>query len=525
MLVNALPPREDGRTRYVTRQWLRDPKGPLLTKPPLQGVRTPNDLIWGHDLNDFFWIQRFPGIDALTIWSRSMIKELGENYDECEFDQPDSLQVPRQRYPWPVLQLPPAIFAIVEEFGDKSTQLGIIDQGCETHSKPDYVPKYRKSSKAKAAHIEEKDAELAVLVKRLLALDDEDGIFVRNSPNNPMVNSAGEPYTLLWASPFRVGFMALFACMPQGLPFMPLVSTMIDLRPPIEAQFDAVGVKVLRGLDQAALLELEGPLATREASSGPSKDPENTLVAMDEVSAKGNIPEKSPFSISEIPKLEEFIPIAYFPDVLHVHDPHSVTTATVQSYGYTPRANAEGPPIVYKRVFPKLARDTTIDGHHDSFHVTPRVAHLHLAQQNRCGVGNHSLVHRAPLTLPEPLTAHSRNGRVRVAAKSAFASASAREMLRKEAKLYDAFPRHLMEDWCGFNIVTPGLMHPVPVGPVVPKLYGYYVPVKIVDGKEVLCEEISGARSPILLLEECGEPVKPEKFTIDIRYVVCDPAV
>ncbi|KAI0688594.1 hypothetical protein BC835DRAFT_1256903, partial [Cytidiella melzeri] len=146
-----------------------------------------------------------------------------------------------------------------------------------------------------------------------------------------------------------------------------------------------------------------------------------------------------------------------------------------------------------------------------------RVAHLHLAQQNRFGVGHHSLVHHAPLTLPEPLTAHSRNGRVTVAAKSAFRVRSARTLLHNEAKMYNAFPRHLSEDWCGFNLVTP-MKHPVPIGPVVPKFYGYYVPVRIEDGKEVLCDEIDpSSNSALLLIEECGKPVEPAKFTADMR--------
>ncbi len=95
--------------------------------------------------------------------------------------------------------------------------------------------------------------------------------------------------------------------------------------------------------------------------------------------------------------------------------------------------------------------------------------------QNLVGVGSHSLVQHAPLTLPDPLSAHSRNGRVVVAAKTAFPVLSARKLLANEAKIYDKFPKHLMQDWCGYNLVTP-IGHPVPVGPIVPKCYGYYVP-------------------------------------------------
>ena len=229
------------------------------------------------------------------------------------------------------------------------------------------------------------------------------------------------------------------------------------------------------------------------------------------------IPLDSPYSVENVPKLEEFLPIEYYPDYLHVHDPNSVTTASYRNYGYRKQSVEKAETIVYKRVFPKLPRDPP----DSSASSTPlRVAHLHLTQNHRFGVGHHSLVHHAPLTLPEPLSAHSRNGRVIVAAKSAFNHESARHLLNREAKIYNAFPRHLSEDWCGFNLATP-CKHPVPAGPVVPKFYGYYVPVKMEDGKEVLRndEKDSESPSPILLMEECGKPVKPEKFTADQRYV------
>ena len=168
--------------------------------------------------------------------------------------------------------------------------------------------------------------------------------------------------------------------------------------------------------------------------------------------------------------------------------------------------------MVYMRKYPKLPRDGAKE--HDLPTSPPREAHLYLAHQNRMGVGNHSLVHDATLTLPKPVSAHSRNGMVKVAAKSAFPKTSARELLANEGKLYSLFPEHLSQDWCGYNFVTP-IKHPVPVGPVVPKFFGYYVP--IVNG--VPCKETDvDAPSPILLIEECGECIEPGEFTLDDRY-------
>ena len=73
--------------------------------------------------------------------------------------------------------------------------------------------------------------------------------------------------------------------------------------------------------------------------------------------------------------------------------------------------------------------------------------------------------------------ARSPTGEVTVAAKAGFRSAEARPLLLNEGKMYNAFPKHLQEGWCGLNLVAP-ILHPVPVGPVVPKFYGYYVPVR-----------------------------------------------
>ncbi|KAF7311562.1 hypothetical protein MKEN_01058800 [Mycena kentingensis (nom. inval.)] len=47
--------------------------------------------------------------------------------------------------------------------------------------------------------------------------------------------------------------------------------------------------------------------------------------------------------------------------------------------------------------------------------------------------------------------------------------------LEREAKVYQALPAHLAEHYSGYNIVRPS-REPVPVGAVVPQFYGYYLP-------------------------------------------------
>jgi hypothetical protein len=67
----------------------------------------------------------------------------------------------------------------------------------------------------------------------------------------------------------------------------------------------------------------------------------------------------------------------------------------------------------------------------------------------------------------------------------------------------------------GFNIIPP-LHDPVPVGPVVPQFYGYYVPEEE-EKRKKFDDEDEIYLSPILLLEDCGTPVKPNQLSIDDR--------
>jgi hypothetical protein len=226
----------------------------------------------------------------------------------------------------------------------------------------------------------------------------------------------------------------------------------------------------------------------------------------------------------DMPKLEEKLPEKYFPDILLVNDPNSVTLARE---GYrSPKSpsdqNETTPtPRKYRRVYPKLERDTIPALSSD---ITPQMAYLNLARAPLLGTGHHSLVHRASLRLPPPLAANSPTGEVTVAAKVAFQEWSARELLDNEAKIYDAFPEHLMENWCGLNLVAP-IKEPVPVGAVVPRFYGYYLPVKEDDDNVKEKSESDDVRSndqnrsPILLLEECGSPIEPGSFSQDERSV------
>lgn len=197
------------------------------------------------------------------------------------------------------------------------------------------------------------------------------------------------------------------------------------------------------------------------------------------------------FSREGIPKLEEYIPLQYFPDTLIVHDPNGLSMCCDgRSYeSYDPKApdytddedgqtysetNADQdddaekqPAFVYKRVYP--APTTTPDDE-------KKTAHLYMSPQHRSGVGHHSHVYLSPLTLPTPLTtykrASARPGTVLVAAKLAVQQRNARQLLASEAATYASFPRHLSEEYCGFHLLSPFMQALSPSCAAVPKFYG-----------------------------------------------------
>ncbi|KAJ7123191.1 hypothetical protein C8R44DRAFT_582115, partial [Mycena epipterygia] len=139
---------------------------------------------------------------------------------------------------------------------------------------------------------------------------------------------------------------------------------------------------------------------------------------------------------------------------------------------------------------------------------SPQIGRLYLTRQSRAGCGHHSNVYRAAFRLPAPLETDS-NGHVAVVAKVAVPRREAREFLHHEAAVYNAFPEHLAQEFSGYALV-PGVKYPVPVGAIVPKFFGYYIPEHA--GYDV---GNTAEPSPILLLEECGSPIEPQNLSHD----------
>ncbi|KAJ7618438.1 hypothetical protein FB45DRAFT_755663 [Roridomyces roridus] len=184
--------------------------------------------------------------------------------------------------------------------------------------------------------------------------------------------------------------------------------------------------------------------------------------------------------IHQLPKLEEFVPSQRLPNLLTVRDEDGRLSGTETSEKV----------VQYRRVYP-APTDEINSGD------------LYLTRESRVGCGHHSNVYHASFLIPPS------NSPVRVVAKVAVPRLEAREFLHHEAAIYTEFPEYLTQDFTGYALV-PGLKYPVPVGAVVPKFYGYYLPAE--DGYTV---GTIARPSPILLLEDCGSPVDPQTLSHD----------
>lgn len=205
------------------------------------------------------------------------------------------------------------------------------------------------------------------------------------------------------------------------------------------------------------------------------------------------------------PKLEEFLPKEFFPDVLVVRDPDNCAIGDQGRFPFHSPSDV-GRVYRYKRVLPEN------EGEYGS-ESSPRIACLELSAGRLHGVGSHSSVYRVSLLLPPPLTANSRSkdGRVTVIAKTAYSYSEDRRLLENEGRIFNTLSsdkyRYMQQEWCGLNKMD-GILDPVPVSAVVPKFYGYYVPEQGASDKNL---------SPILLMEDCGSPVRPWQLSFACR--------
>ena len=340
---------KEKRRRFVYQQWKRDSNGPLLRRGEApDGCRTPNGQVWGHTLDDFFWVERVPGVAVCCIWSTSMAKILNDRLPPSQktpVDEEEPL-FPRVLQPWPLLCVP-------NDNGELETLSLGGDEGCQC-------------------------GHYANSVKYL----------VRGVVDH------------LDFRPIRLG----------------------DFTP-----------EQMQRLISAARMSLKQTLTYDMRPETIKNDP------------RFHIPDQSvPCNMRYPPKLEEFIPKEFLPDILLVHDPYGVAAGEGGVQVCSDVQLKADVPIRYVRARPKPMTDGD----------SSNLAHLYLSSNNLCGHGHHSFVYYAPLKLSAPLTARTPTRMVTVLAKTSFPESEHRELLNQEGDIYDAFPQWMMEDYCGYNIVT-----------------------------------------------------------------------
>jgi len=335
------------RKRFIYQQWVRDPNGPILIRDQApKGRRTPNGQVWGHSLDDLFYIERVPGLACLTGWSMSMLQEWNESPSPSHKQALAAAKdrSPRVLQPWPLLCIP-------NDKGELETLCLGGDEGCERGHNP------------------------SSMLHRIREIGD----YLELGPLRiPVSNFTPEQKQLLFST------------------------ARTNLKQTIT-----------KGIKPEILKD----------------DP------------RFHIPDQSPPWTGPLPpKLEEFIPKEYLPDVLLVYDPCGVTDGVLEDSGHV--QFDECVPIRYTRAHPE--RKT--DGH------SSNSAHLYLSPDNLCGSGNHSFVYHGTMVLPAPLTARTPTRQVTVLAKISFPESEHRDLLNQEGIIYGTFPQWMMEDYCGYNI-------------------------------------------------------------------------
>ncbi|KAJ3552620.1 hypothetical protein NM688_g4057 [Phlebia brevispora] len=539
------PVREDGRKRYVPQEQLCKLKTNLPHDIP-RGHRTPNSLIWARHLTEFYWINNRPndsrddagsdGADLATndsdvegdcgdnsveetedpqIWSISMLRELGEDAFRTHGENFSELSKPTVNTIWSILVKDP------ERVGksrppDTATSTNGIDttmesketvsgEGLPDLSTGDALTRNLITDENPISNdpsVKCNEAQTQVPDGRLTAVPENTGPYDdRNPPcdEEPVGGNSVSCVTSGVEHCCDPGKADAEASSEEGgirSSEDPCAGNVtVSSSPPrdlSETPQNSAPLLYVSGVAETSSTPAEGfthypvPL---EATAKPESSPEVEVPPY-----YGPIPFDSPFSVENLPKLEEFIPDEYLPRILKVHDPSSMTRGRYRNCDATCDKIFN-----YYRIYPPPRSD-----YPQNEQGSP-IAEIHLHRSNISGSGSHSWVFRAPLTLPEPLKARSRNGQVVVAAKLGNGTTRDKKHLLQEGGVYNGMPQHLMEDWDGFNIVPPLAL---------PEKHRVYDDEVL---KDLYSTDFCSSPSPILLMEECGTCIVADDFTLDQR--------
>ncbi|MCJ1402679.1 hypothetical protein MMC11_005899 [Xylographa trunciseda] len=422
------------------------------------GIRTPNGLIWAHDLDDLYDVRSSKNGPVPVYWSVSMIQE----FELASRNIPGASKTNRQwehgaswklspRKPWPLLRFPEKV--------QRRKSIGASDE------KLDYCHN------------------------------------LRRTPSSLKTLRSGEDYyvTSLNEKPRKASYFCGHCEDPTLRTPISCVKRHCDVHCKCQNRWT-----LLRKSKSLPDICSVGDSDDFTVEESPIRQKTMESIDTERIPYGPETTKKRKLS----PKLEEFIPNDFLPDILLVDDDNDCATGKQGLRGMTEsvkdKIGKEKSQRRYYRVLPVASQKGYPPEH------KLRTAYLDLSGTNLCGVGNHSSVYRASFLPPPPLTTNFRSlkGRVTVIAKTAFPSKQHLAHLDNEAEVLNKLSmkarRHMQQEWCGFNVL-PGLNKPVPVGPVVPKFYGYYKPQKQKGSSDNL--------SPILLIEDCGMPVKQDNLS------------
>lgn len=96
--IDAKSSKKPQRKRFVFRHWPRDINGGVIERRP--GKRTPNEIIWGATLFDFYMVYRMPEVAGwISFNSGSSLAEWMKEHGELDFAKDELLWAEREANP------------------------------------------------------------------------------------------------------------------------------------------------------------------------------------------------------------------------------------------------------------------------------------------------------------------------------------------------------------------------------------------------------------------------------------------
>ena len=532
------PPIGEG-TRVVFRLWPRDPNGQIA--PPKRGKEAPNGLdLWGATLCDFYRVKRIPSCsNDLTVSTGSMLaasmRELGEiEWAGDEIALADEEQEPHEVFPYDIGKLIRDMERNVRERKANDTWDDIPTSTELTGScfnRTFYSPPWPLKPFSVKAPILQKRIPYHLLPKTLVIHD----------PNNVLPANLRSTREGSWSDNDTIRRYTL-KLTEDGQRMVGEDRALAEkaIEESNQQNFIAVGGDCgFPGPSKPLLIVSHPrgpgvPLETPEAHLYLSKD---SVCGTGHHSVVYNAEWELPRSVLveeplcrlcllekldvEIRKHDEFTPSGLLTD-MDVHVYHDVEVE-FPSYDIAMEDTTTQAPIDTQE-----REEATVDGDNPKSEAqektTGKVVAIKEAtvRYKDTYTGPIILVHAEPHWLsPEGSPGCLHFPTVPPTAKVIVTAKLSRGRdgdLNNEATNYQLFPRHLFQHYNGYNIVPP-LRDPVPVGAVLPQFYGYYVredKATMFDGYS-FDEGYYSYSSPVLLIENCGDVIRPRDLDRDDR--------